>query len=224
MFEVSEKWHETWPGAVVGAMVMENLDNPPLHTGLEQLKTDFEAALRRNYAAYTRSMLEQLPSIRPYVDYYRRFNKSYHVLFQLESLVQKGKDLPRVAALVEAMFMAELKNQLLTAGHDYRALSQPLKLDVAGGGESYIQLNGKEQALKAADMFVGDRQGVISSIIYGPDLRTPIVPATRKALFVVYAPAGIGLQRVEAHLEDIRHYIEIVSPLAQLTALEMVSA
>jgi len=41
-------------------------------------------------------------------------------------------------------------------------------------------------------MFIADGQGVISSIVYGPDRRTRITLATRNAVFTVYAPAGIG--------------------------------
>ncbi len=53
-----------------------------------------------------------------YASYYRAFDKTYHVLGQLKSVAVKGKAIPSVAALVEAMFIAELHNGLLTAGHD----------------------------------------------------------------------------------------------------------
>jgi hypothetical protein len=41
--------------------------------------------------------------------------KTYHIALQLEPVVLKGKSLPNVAALVEAMFTAELGDLLLTA-------------------------------------------------------------------------------------------------------------
>jgi hypothetical protein len=47
---------------------------------------------------------------RAYVDYYRRHGKTYHVKAQRESIALKGKPIPARAALVEAMFMAELKS------------------------------------------------------------------------------------------------------------------
>jgi DNA/RNA-binding domain of Phe-tRNA-synthetase-like protein len=224
LLTVSENWKAAYPGAVVGAMLMTGVENPPEHAALDQLKTGFEQDVRRAYSAHTRPMLEQLPAIHPYVAYYSRFNKSYHVLFQLESVAQKGKNLPRVAALVEAMFMAELKNQLLTAGHDYNALRQPLKLDVATGTESYTLLNGKEQLLKVGDMYIADQAGILSSIIHGPDQRTPIVAATRQVIFTVYAPPGVGRERVEAHLNDIRDYVRVVSPQANVAVLEIYAA
>jgi len=124
--------------------------------------------------------------------------KTYPVQAQLESVVLKGRSIPHVAAIVEAMFMAEVKNLLLTAGHDLETIQAPVTLDVADGAderhpnERYTLLNGQEKVLKPGDMMMVDRQGVISSVIYGPDRRTQITLATRHAFFAVYAPAGIG--------------------------------
>jgi len=92
--------------------------------------------------------LRALPILQAYHTYYKRFDKTYHVQLQLESLVFKGKDFPNVAALVECMFMAELNDLLLTAVHDWDNLRMPLRLDVANGDESYTLPNGQEQVLK----------------------------------------------------------------------------
>jgi DNA/RNA-binding domain of Phe-tRNA-synthetase-like protein len=54
------------------------------------------------------------------------------------------------------MFMAELKNLLLIAGHDLEAVLAPVKLDVSDGSERYVQLNGQEQVLKPGDMMIAD--------------------------------------------------------------------
>jgi DNA/RNA-binding domain of Phe-tRNA-synthetase-like protein len=136
----------------------------------------------------------------------------------------KGKNLPRAAALVEAMFMAELKNQLLTAGHDLDALQLPAILSVSDGTETYTLLRGVEQTLKPGDMFIADRTGVISSIIYGPDERTPIRPTTTAAVFTVYAPAGVPGEAVEAHLKDISENARRIAPDAVVVWQQVFSA
>jgi len=71
-------------------------------------------------------------------------------------------------------------------------------------------------------MFMADRAGVISSIVYGPDERTQITAATRNVLFAVYAPAGIDVQAVQAHLRDIRDYVLIAAPAAKAQALAVI--
>jgi hypothetical protein len=70
-------------------------------------------------------------------------------------------------------------------------------------------------------MFISDQKGVISSIIYGPDQRTQITSATRNVVFTVYAPAGIDDRTIQQHLEDIRDYVMVVAPLAQVELLQV---
>jgi DNA/RNA-binding domain of Phe-tRNA-synthetase-like protein len=97
----------------------------------------------------------------------------------------------------------------------------PVTLSVARGSERYTLLRGQEQVLKAGDMFMADRAGVISSIIYGPDQRTQIRPQTRNVLFAVYAPAGIAPEAVQTHLQDIRDHVRLVSPAATVELLQV---
>jgi DNA/RNA-binding domain of Phe-tRNA-synthetase-like protein len=215
---VSDSWRTAYPGAVVGIMVLGNVANPKKSAALDDKKRELEDLLRSRVS--TKSDLEAHPVIQAYDAYYKAFRKNYHVLFQLESIALKGKSIPDVAALVEAMFAAELKNMLLTAGHDLNALELPVRLDISKGHERYTMLNGKEQSLKPGDMMMADNQGVISSVIYGPDRRTRITQDTEKALFVVYAPPGVGEDRVTRHLQDIRDYAELFSPDLDVDTLE----
>ena len=59
---------------------------------------------------------------------------------------------------------------------------------------------------------------------YGPDQRTSITAATRNALFTVYAPEGIGPQAVQAHLQDLRDHILVISPQARVEVLQVFGA
>lgn len=68
---------------------------------------------------------------------------------------------------------------------------------------------------------ISDQEGVISSIIYGPDERTQITPGTRNVLFTVYAPAGVDREVVKHHLQDIEEYIRIAAPQAQVAILNI---
>jgi DNA/RNA-binding domain of Phe-tRNA-synthetase-like protein len=135
--------------------------------------------------------------------------------------VFKGKAIPRVAALVEAMFIAELKNMILTAGHDRDSIEGRITVDVSKGTEEYIRINGQKQQPKAGDMMMADEQAVISSVIYGPDRRTMITPKTHNALFAVYTAPGIAQADVRKHLEDIAGYVKLIAPDARLEALDL---
>ncbi len=214
MFEASASWKAMYPQAAVGVLALDNVTNPADHAELDNQKEALESELRGRFAGYSRQELRALPSIEPYAAYYKRFKKSYHVLHQLESIALKGKPIPRTAALVEAMFMAELKSQLLTAGHDLDVLQQPVGVTVAAGDETYAGMGSRDIRTKAKDMMITDDVGIISSIIYGPDHRTRITANTQRVLFTVYAPAGIQRQQLVGHLDDLKTYVRIISPQA----------
>jgi len=221
VFVVSKAWQDTYPDASAGILAMHRVANPSHHPALEECKEALEQQLRQRFAGADRSGIRALPAIAAYTDYYGRFRKTYHVQLQLESVALKGKAIPSVAALVESMFMAELKNMLLTAGHDLETVRMPVRIEVAQGTEQMVCMNGQEQQLKAGDMMIADADKVLSSVIYGPDRRAQITPQTSQVLFTVYAPAGIERGAVRAHLEDIRDYVWLVTPEAKVLELQV---
>lgn len=221
MFEVTPAWRSTYPEAHAGVLVMRAVSNPAHDPVLENRKAALEEGLRSQFSGQDRATIASHPVLQAYNEYYRRFKKTYHIQLQLESIVLKGKSIPSVAALVEAMFMAEMKDLLLTAGHDLDALHLPVTLDVATGTERYTLLREEEQVLKAGDMMISDQKGVISSIVYGPDQRTPITPDTRNVLFTVYAPPGIDEQSVVGHLQAIKENVMIFAPQAHVELLKV---
>ena len=224
MLIVSEAWRSAYPGGAAGILVMRNVTNPNRHPALERHKEALERQLRSRFSGYSRAELKAHPPLPAYAAYYKHYKKTYHVQLQLESVALKDKSISRVAALVDAMFVAELKNLLLTAGHDLGATQLPVTLDVSNGSETYVMLNGKEQVLKPGDMMISDAQGVISSVVYGPDRRTRITPETQEVFFSVYAPPGIGEDAVRRHLHDIQANVTLFAPQARIESLEVYSA
>lgn len=224
MFQISDSWKNIYPQAHAGVLVMRGVINPPHHAGLELQKTMLEEQIRARFAGQERPQIGQNPVLQAYEAYYKQFKKTYHVQLQLESMLLKGKSIPSVAALVEAMFMAEMDDLLLTAGHDLDTLQLPITLEVARGSEQYITLRGLEQTLKTGDMFMRDGAGIISSIIYGPDQRTQISPRTKNVIFTVYAPTGIETLAVESHLQKIQQNVLTIAPRAHTELLSVFGA
>ncbi len=220
-FEVTEEWKKTFPGAHAGVLAIRNAVNPAANAELEQHKQELVRELRSHYGAMSRGQLLKLPVLQAYNGYYKRFDKTYHVQLQLESILFKGKSIPSMAGLVEAMFMAEMKDWLLTAGHDLDTLQMPLRLDVTKGNETYTLLRGEEQQVKPGDMMISDAKGIISTIIYGPDQPSQIKLSTRNVVYTTYAPTGINTLAVRDHLNDIEHYVHLFSPEMQTELLEV---
>ena len=205
---------QTYPGACVGVLVLDQVTNPAQSPALEACKTALQDELRARFT--DEALIKSDLVIQAYSDYYKRFKKTYHIALQLESVALKGKPIPSVAALVECMFMAELADRMLTAGHDLDVVRGDLVVAVADGSEVYTLLRGVEQQAKPADLCIRDDAGIISSIVYGPDARTQITAATTRALFTVYAPPGVGETRVRDHLARICEYVRLFSPQARV--------
>lgn len=224
MIEADPSWSARWPGGQAGFLALQNVSNPSLCTPLESRKQALENELRLQFGAENAAALPGWGPLPAYANYYRAFDKTYHVLGQLKSVAVKGKAIPSVAALVEAMFIAELHNGLLTAGHDLARVSGTVRIAAAQGGETYLGLRGETLTLKPGDMYIADQVGILSSILGGPDGRTPIQADTQAVLFTVYAPAGIPQAAVQAHLDEIDTLVHLISPQASLLYKQILSA
>jgi DNA/RNA-binding domain of Phe-tRNA-synthetase-like protein len=216
----SEAWQKTYPIASMGVLAMGGIDQPKKSPELNSATQKVETELRERFT--DRAVIKQHPAIQAYTKYYKDFGNTYHVLAQVESVALKGKSIPRISPIVQAMFTAELKNMLLTAVHDLDAVETPLCLDVAKGDEELKA--GKGSICKAGDMYVADQQGVISVIIYGADDRTRVGKTSGSALFTTYGVEGVAPEAVKAHLEDMQGYIKLFAPQAVIHELKVYTA
>ncbi len=212
MITVSANWKARYPDVCFGVLAMERIDNTGKCPALEERKDTLEQSLRTRYAGKSRKEIGAEHPFAAYGRYYKAFGKSYHVLFQVETVALKEKPIFSPSPLVAAMFMAELRNGLLTAGHDLDRIEPPLLLDVAKGGETYTSLGGTLRTLPPEDMYFSDRNGTLSSVIYGPDDGSAITSATSRALFTVYGAPSISAGEVRAHLEEIEQLVRILNP------------
>lgn len=222
--EVTPQWHQAYPGAHIGLLLVSGVDNSKRPTPLDEHKRQLVTSIRQRYQGHDRSQLLQLDELQAYRSYYKRFGNTYHVQLQLESILFKGKSLPRVSPLVDACFAAEMETLILTASHDAESLEWPVAIDAATGIEEILQLSGALKTVKAGDMLMRDSLSVVCSVIYGQDRRTAITPSTSRALFVAYVPAGIPAHSVDAHLEKIKSNVLLFAPQAEVGYLRVHSA
>jgi DNA/RNA-binding domain of Phe-tRNA-synthetase-like protein len=191
---------------------------------LEDRKRQTERELRERYQGFTRQDFASLPVMAAYMQYYKRFNKTYHVQLQLESIVLKGKNLPNVSPAVDANFVAEVETLVLTAGHDVARLQGAISIDASRDGDQITQMNGTVRPMRAGDMIMRDAKGVCCSIIYGQDNRSPISRETSHVLYVAYAPAGVPAEAVQAQLRRIEENIRSFAPAIVVEQHRLLSA
>ena len=218
-----DEWRTTHSGAVIGLLELSDVENTHSSPKLDERKREMEARLRERYKGFTRQDFLSLPVMSNYERYYKRFNKTYHVQLQVESIVLKGKNLPNVCPLVDSNFIAEVETLVLTAGHDVAKLYGPILIDVSREGDHITQMNGTSKAIRAGDMIMRDANGVRCSIIYGQDDRSPISSETSRVLYVAYAPAGVPSETVDAQLLRIEENIRLFSPTAIVERHQLLS-
>lgn len=208
----TDGWRSSHPGAVIGLLELTAVVNAHPSPELDERKRATEERLRERYRGFTRQDFLALPVMSAYERYYKRFDKTYHVQLQVESIVLKGKNLPNVSPLVDSNFIAEVETFVLTAGHDVAKLREPVFMDVSHEGDIMTQMNGASKAIRAGDMIMKDADGICCSILYGQDNQSPISPETSHVLYVSYAPSGVPAEAVDLQLWRIEENVRLVAP------------
>jgi len=212
--ETTSDWHLIHPGAQIGLLEISQVENHQTCPALEERKLALADDLRRRYGHLSRVEIVNLPVMAGYVRYYKRFDRTYHVLLQLESIIHKGKNFPQVSPLVDANFMAELDTFMLTASHDAAQFQGRLWIDVARPGDSFVQMGGAVKQIPPNDMIMRDEQAICCSILYGQDNRSPITPNTNHVLYVTYAPPGVPEEAMHSYWQRVLEIVRLCFPQA----------
>jgi DNA/RNA-binding domain of Phe-tRNA-synthetase-like protein len=220
----TSEWHTVHGGATIGLLEISGIDNLRSSAELDERKHMTETQLRKQYKDFKRADFLALPVMSAYDQYYRKFNKTYHVQLQVESIVLKGKSLPNVSPAVDSYFMAEVETLILTAGHDAKKLQGPLLIDVSHEGDVIHQMTGEAKPIRAGDMVMRDAESTRCSILYGQDGQSLISADTTHVLYVAYAPPGISTDVVEDQLHRIEANIRSFSPQAMVEQHRLLSA
>lgn len=220
----TDAWHSAHPGAAIGLLELSGVEKKLLSPELNEHKREVEARLRQDFTGCSRRELMMHPVMAAYVQYYKRFTMTYHVLLQVESIIMKGKNLPDVSPMVDANFAAEVNTFVLTAGHDVAKLREPIVIDTAHEAEEMTAMSGSQKEVRKGDMVMRDQLGLCCSILYGQDNRSPITAETDHVLYVSYAPEGVPAEVVMEHLLQIKQNVYLFSPNAWVEQCRVLKA
>jgi DNA/RNA-binding domain of Phe-tRNA-synthetase-like protein len=190
-----------YPRVAFGGLTILGAANMRQNKALDEAKRSLEKIIRDEYPQPGED-----PVIQNYADYFKRWNKTYPVEFQIRS-IKSGRSLTRVSTLVDTMFLAELHNRVLTSGHDLDSIRGDAVFDLSDKGDEYIKLNGEKQVLPQSDVVLRDDEGILASVLYGPARRTSICPETLNAQYFAWCPNGMKDEDIIRHLNDIKTYL-----------------
>lgn len=212
-----------YPCTPFGILRVENFSPTP--QGLQEfqkIKNQEIAEIRKKYSAYDRKEFSKKDPIGShYVRYYKKFNKTYHVMHQLESIL-RGQEIQNGNPLVQILFLTELKHSILIACHDMDLTEGELTIGISREGETFLGAGEREVRLKDKDIILKDQKNILISIIYGQDHHTRITGETKNALYVVDGVPGLSKDAVEKTLEDITEYLHILDPQVKVVDMKII--
>lgn len=204
-----------YPDLKLGVLVVTNVINMDFDKLLEAKKKDAELFIRNNLADFA-----NLPRVKSYDRFYKKYEKKFPIEFQLKSIIS-GKSIPTVSVLVESAFLSELLNQVLVAAHDLVYLDGDLFLDLAYGNEEYIKINGDKQIVKRDDIILKDSQGIVASVLHGPDFRTRVTKHTTSVAYVGYFVFDFSHDDIVKAMKCIADNVLLSNPDAKVGAVNI---
>ena len=219
--DATPAWHAAHPGALIGLLEIASVDNRIAAPALDVRKREVELTLRERPGGRTELSSPPCPfssSTSATTSVSRRRITSFCSLSRWRA---RASAFRRSPPLVDANFVAELQTLVQTAGHDAAKLRPPLAIDVFRAGDTMTQMNGTSKTLPAGDMVMRGAEGICCSILYGQDDRSPISDATTHALYVAYAPAGVGEASVRWHLDECLENIRRFAPACSVEELQI---
>ena len=193
----TESLKEIYPDSIFGNLIIRDVPNRKRNEFLEERKRTLEREIKEKYAEVDKDVI-----IHYYNTYFKLWKKSYPIEYQIKT-VKSGGRFPQVSVIVDCMFIAELKNRILTSGHDLDEIKGDLTFDISQGGEQYLKIDGRKQELKKNDIVLKDNEGILASILYGPARRTSISQKTKNSLFFAWCPYTMDENIILRHLNDI---------------------
>jgi DNA/RNA-binding domain of Phe-tRNA-synthetase-like protein len=205
-----------YPDLKLGVLVINDVVNRDFDNALESRKRDAELFIRNNLLDFA-----DLPRVKSYDRFYKKYEKKFPVEFQLKSIIS-GKSIPAVSVLVESMFLSELLNQVLVAGHDLSNLDGDLFLELAQGDEEYTKINGDKQVVKKDDIILKDSKGVVASVLYGPDSRTRVTCHTTSVAYVGYFVFDFSDEEIVKAMQEIADNVLLSNPDAKVGKVKII--
>ena len=211
----TESLKEMYPDSIFGNLIIRDVPNRKRNEILEERKRTLEREIKEKYTEVDKDTV-----IHYYNTYFKLWKKTYPIEYQIKTVKSGGK-FPQVSVIVDCMFIAELKNRILTSGHDLDEIKGDLTFDISQGGEQYLKIDGRKQELKKNDIVLKDNEGILASILYGPARRTSISLKTKNPLFFAWCPYAMDEEIIMRHLNEIfqnlKSVFESISSEIQLT-------
>lgn len=202
--EISTDVFERFPDLRIGIAVVRGVQVLDTHPELEALKFEMADDVHNRYQGVNLGSLERIKAFR---EIYRAFGVDPgERSSSVEALLRRaarGKGLPAVNTVVDALNVTSLEMVIPLAGYDLGQLSLPVTLRFAQAGEPFVPMgSGDASELDAGELVYADQQRVICRDFNYRDADvTKIASSTTDVLIIVDGCGPIPLEDVQEALD-----------------------
>ena len=208
---IDEEIFKKFPDAVIGALVVDNINNNGTSSDISELLRNEENRIRDNHQSET---LSQDPKIDCWRKAYSAFGvKSKDARSSVESLykvVLRGLNVRDINKLVDLYNYICLKYMLPVGGEDLDKVSGDIYLTVAGSNENPIKVLGDEELetpLPGEIIYKDDNGAICRRWNWREADRTKLTVDTDKALLVIEGLPPASRADVETALSDLKELV-----------------
>jgi len=171
------------------------------------------ADLKSRYTDYDR---KKTFSENPYFRFFKKFKKTFPIVFQFESLVIKGYPFPDYSPVIQVPFLVEVTKQVLSGTHDIEHIEGDVELYISKEKTPFPGLQGKDFHTYPGDYCGRDDAGIIFSEIAGPDERTCGRDDSRHVFYPIFGTPGMPAEKIQEGLDEITRVVRVLAPTAEI--------
>ncbi|MEE9406368.1 MAG: tryptophan--tRNA ligase [Candidatus Aenigmarchaeota archaeon] len=193
--QFSQKIKERYPTMRLGLVEIRNVVNSGSRELRDERRT-VERIVKKEYRNW-----EKVDIIKAYDKFFGRHDRPFPIVEGVKAVL-KGKGIPTLSPLVDAMLLAELKHLVLMTAHDLDKIDGTLTVDQAMEGDEFVNIAGDTVPLEQGDVVIRDRKGVIGTYLEGQSLRTKVTKKTRNCAYFAFYVPGVKDVRIKNCLKD----------------------
>ena len=187
----------TW-GSALGVVSCLGMNHGALQESMASAKTSFDSAAEEAFEPVLRR-------IQLFERYFAENGVRCPLGEQFASIRKKG--LPATGVLIQTLLFGEMSTGLLMGAQNATAIKGDLVYDLASAGESFKGMR-SEVLCRENEIVVRDDDGIIASLLQGPDYRTRLMKDCADLIFLVFSVPGITVGDIEHGIDIIRKALD----------------
>jgi DNA/RNA-binding domain of Phe-tRNA-synthetase-like protein len=151
------------------------------------------AALQKTIASVQANPLHDADRLAPRMQAFERFfvENGFKSPLSAQFAQIQRKGLPPAGPMVQALLLAETRTGLLMGAQDAAAIRGELIYDLAQPGEIFAGMR-SEVRCRENEIILRDHEGIIASLLQGPDNRTRLTKNTSDVVFFIFSVPAIS--------------------------------